>query len=113
MNSETAKRSITGAKADQESDGFGMELRYRRYSIEEIEEATERFSESRKIGEGGYGPVFKCVLDHTAVAVKVLRPDAAQGMSQFHKEVINYLILKNVFRLKGKQHNKKISLISN
>ncbi|KAJ9693211.1 hypothetical protein PVL29_012098 [Vitis rotundifolia] len=63
------------------------DIRYRKYTIEEIEEATELFSESRKIGEGGYGPVYKCYLDHTPVAVKVLRPDATQGRSQFQKEV--------------------------
>ncbi|XP_073122349.1 U-box domain-containing protein 52-like isoform X2 [Henckelia pumila] len=62
-------------------------LRYRRYTIEEIEVATEYFAESRKIGEGGYGPVYKCHLDHTPVAIKVLRPDAAQGRSQFQQEV--------------------------
>ncbi|KAJ6878527.1 hypothetical protein NC652_032139 [Populus alba x Populus x berolinensis] len=61
--------------------------RYRRYSIEEIEVATQYFSESKKIGEGGYGPVYNCYLDHTPVAVKVLRPDAAQGRSQFQREV--------------------------
>lgn len=55
------------------------DIRYRKYSIEEIEAATEFFAESRKIGEGGYGPVYKCFLDHTQVAIKVLRPDAAQG----------------------------------
>ncbi|KAL3825533.1 hypothetical protein ACJIZ3_021562 [Penstemon smallii] len=63
------------------------DVRYRRYSIEEIETATEYFANSRKIGEGGYGPVYKCYLDHTPVAVKVLRPDAAQGRSQFQQEV--------------------------
>ncbi|KAM1200636.1 hypothetical protein ACFX2I_016892 [Malus domestica] len=63
------------------------DVRYRRYSIEEIEAATEFFTESRKIGEGGYGPVYRCYLDHTPVAVKVLRPDAAQGRSQFNQEV--------------------------
>ncbi|KAI8565901.1 hypothetical protein RHMOL_Rhmol03G0297000 [Rhododendron molle] len=62
-------------------------VRYRKYTIEEIEAATDHFSISLKIGEGGYGPVFKCVLDHTPVAVKVLRPDAAQGRSQFQREV--------------------------
>ena len=62
-------------------------LNYRRYTIEEIEEATQYFSKSLKVGEGGYGPVFKCHLDHTPVAVKVLRPDAAQGRSQFQQEV--------------------------
>lgn len=63
------------------------DLRYRKYSIEEIEEATEAFSPSRKIGEGGYGPVYKGTLDYTKVAIKVLRPDAAQGRSQFQQEV--------------------------
>ncbi|PON76440.1 Phosphorylase kinase, gamma catalytic subunit [Parasponia andersonii] len=61
--------------------------RYRRYSIEEIEAATGFFEQSRKIGEGGYGPVYKCYLDHTPAAIKVLRPDAAQGRSQFQQEV--------------------------
>ncbi|GAB2220015.1 hypothetical protein Drorol1_Dr00007656 [Drosera rotundifolia] len=61
--------------------------RYKKYTIEEIEAATEFFAQSRKVGEGGYGPVFKCNLDHTPVAVKVLRPDAAQGRTQFLQEV--------------------------
>lgn len=62
-------------------------LRCRRYTLDEIEQATEHFSESRKIGEGSYGPVYKCYLDHTRTAVKVLRPDAAQGREQFEREV--------------------------
>lgn len=64
------------------------DCRYRRYTIEEIEAATDYFSKSLKIGEGGYGPVYKCYLDHTPVAVKVLRPDAAHGRQQFQQEVI-------------------------
>ncbi|KAK7254997.1 hypothetical protein RIF29_28396 [Crotalaria pallida] len=61
--------------------------RYKKYTIEEVEIATDFFSESRKIGEGGYGPVYKCYLDHIPVAVKVLRPDSTQGKSQFQKEI--------------------------
>ncbi|KAK3131821.1 hypothetical protein QOZ80_6AG0511920 [Eleusine coracana subsp. coracana] len=63
------------------------EVRYRKYTIEEIELATNRFDDARKIGEGGYGPVYRGFLDHTQVAIKVLRPDAAQGRSQFQQEV--------------------------
>ncbi|XP_072985722.1 U-box domain-containing protein 52-like isoform X1 [Typha latifolia] len=63
------------------------DVRYRKYTIEEIEIATNRFSDSLKIGEGGYGPVFKASLDHTPVAIKVLRPDASQGRRQFQQEV--------------------------
>ncbi|XP_062155189.1 U-box domain-containing protein 52 [Alnus glutinosa] len=63
------------------------DVKYRRYNIKEIEKATEFFAESRKIGEGGYGPVYRCYLDHTPVAVKVLSADAAQGRSQFQQEI--------------------------
>lgn len=62
-------------------------MRCRKYTIDEIEVATNYFAQSHKIGEGGYGPVYKCYLDHTCVAVKVLRPGAAQGRSQFLQEV--------------------------
>lgn len=92
---EAQKRIVAERKAQQEADErqramnalSNTDIRYRKYTIEEIEAATENFSEDRKIGEGGYGPVYKCNLDHTPVAVKVLRPDAAQGRSQFQQEV--------------------------
>lgn len=92
---EAQRRINMEMRARREADemrkalgGMHMEdARHRKYTIEEIEAATECFSESRKIGEGGYGPVFKCYLDHTPVAIKVLRPDAAQGRSQFRQEV--------------------------
>lgn len=79
---ETQRRAIESGDAFSDSN-----LRYRRYVIGEIEEATNSFDKANKIGEGGYGPVFKGHLDHTPVAIKVLRPDAAQGRSQFQREV--------------------------
>lgn len=65
------------------------DVRYRKYTLEEIEAATDKFSESLMIGEGGYGPVYKGKLDHTGVAIKVLRSGsaAAQGKRQFQQEV--------------------------
>ncbi|KAF2313576.1 hypothetical protein GH714_011819 [Hevea brasiliensis] len=92
---EAQKRVNAEMKAHKESEEkrkaldalANSDIRYRKYTIEEIEAATEFFSETRKIGEGGYGPVYKCYLDHTPVAIKVLRPDAAQGRSQFQQEV--------------------------
>lgn len=93
---EAQKRISAEMKAIRESEEktkavdalSSKHLTYRRYPIEDIEAATKFFTESQKIGEGGYGPVYKCLLDHTPVAVKVLRPDAAQGRSQFQREVI-------------------------
>lgn len=92
---ETQRRRYAEQKAKREEEDKKRALdvlsnnddRYRKYTIEEIEAATSNFSGSMKIGEGGYGPVYKGKLDHTPVAIKVLRPDAAQGRKQFQQEV--------------------------
>lgn len=92
---EAQRRKQAELKARREAEEKNRALsaishtdaRCRKYTIEEIEAATAKFSESMKIGEGGYGPVYKGILDHTPVAIKVLRPDAAQGRKQFQQEV--------------------------
>lgn len=66
---------------------FSNDMRYRRYTRNEIEVATEFFSEGNVIGEGGYGKVYKCSLNHTPVAVKVLSHDAVGKKEEFLKEV--------------------------
>jgi nucleoredoxin len=87
-HSDSDQRKKTGGGGGGSGDSFlHGSARYRRYTIEEIEEATNYFSNSLKIGEGGYGPVYRAELDHTPVAIKVLKPDAAQGRSQFQQEV--------------------------
>lgn len=62
-------------------------LNCKTYNIQDIKTATLNFSETVKIGEGGFGFVYKAVLDEIPVAIKVLRPDAAQGRLQFQREV--------------------------
>lgn len=97
---ESKKRKIAEIKAKQEEEDKNRAMNskiqnssmYRRYNIQEIEVATDYFKETNKIGEGGYGPVFRGLLDHTPVAIKVLRPDISQGLKQFQQEVINLLL---------------------
>ncbi|KAJ9553726.1 hypothetical protein OSB04_017771 [Centaurea solstitialis] len=86
---ESEKRALDSSEEKPpKPDNVNLtQFKYRRYTIDEIEEATEFFTEARKVGEGGYGPVFRGRLDNTLVAIKVLRPDAAQGRSQFQQEV--------------------------
>eukprot|EP00253_Pinus_taeda_P033625 PITA_33625 len=74
-------------KAQEELESTHQGYRYRRYSIEEIQTATDFFSDSLKIGEGGYGAVYMCTLQHTTVAVKVLKNEATQGMQEFQREL--------------------------
>eukprot|EP00252_Welwitschia_mirabilis_P021423 TRINITY_DN5499_c0_g1_i1.p1 TRINITY_DN5499_c0_g1~~TRINITY_DN5499_c0_g1_i1.p1 ORF type:complete len:496 (-),score=69.85 TRINITY_DN5499_c0_g1_i1:408-1895(-) len=75
---ETKKKEETKASSS---------LAYRIYTFEEIQAATDNFSDSAKIGEGGYGAVYKGNLQHTIVAIKVLREQATQGIKQFRKEL--------------------------
>ncbi|ONI23124.1 hypothetical protein PRUPE_2G170900 [Prunus persica] len=57
------------------------------FSFTEIEEATRNFDPSLKIGEGGYGSIFKGSLRHTQVAIKLLHAHSMQGPSEFQQEV--------------------------
>ncbi|XAR67138.1 Non-specific serine/threonine protein kinase [Bertholletia excelsa] len=66
---------------------FSNDRRYKRYSKHEIEIATDFFSKSKMIGEGAYGKVYKCNLDSTPVAVKVIRPDASEKKGEFLREI--------------------------
>lgn len=66
---------------------FSNDRRYKRYTKDEIELATGFFSDSNVIGEGSYGKVYKCILDHTPVAVKVFCPDAVNKKQEFLREV--------------------------
>ncbi|XP_020596129.1 U-box domain-containing protein 52-like, partial [Phalaenopsis equestris] len=92
---EARKRIDAEMKAVKETEEKNRALsalhndiyRYRKYSIEELELATNRFADSRKIGGGGYGPLYIGQLDHTTVAIKVLRPDSSQSRLQFEQEV--------------------------
>ncbi|CAK9162211.1 unnamed protein product [Ilex paraguariensis] len=93
LESQKRRGAEMKAKHEEEEKKKVMEelarfdIRYRKYTIEAIEIATSYFSISAKIGEGGYGPVYKALLDHTTVAIKVLRPDISQGQKQFQQEV--------------------------
>ncbi|KAJ4745530.1 U-box domain-containing protein kinase family protein [Rhynchospora pubera] len=53
----------------------------------ELQQATENFSNSHKIGEGGFGSVFKGFLHNTMVAIKILHPESLQGKPEFEQEV--------------------------
>ncbi|KAJ1693743.1 hypothetical protein LUZ63_010441 [Rhynchospora breviuscula] len=57
------------------------------FPLEEIKRATENFSATRKIGEGGFGPVYKGFLRNTMVAIKRLDPTSLQSSTEFDQEI--------------------------
>lgn len=74
------------------------------FSLLEIENATNKFEDSRVIGEGGFGLVYEGTLeDGTQVAVKVLKRDDQQGVREFMAEVemLSRLHHRNLVKLLG------------
>ncbi|XP_062224055.1 U-box domain-containing protein 35-like [Phragmites australis] len=78
-------------------------LECRIYTPDDIASATDRFSDELKVGEGGYGPVYKATLDSTLVAIKILRSNVTQGLKQFQQEVelLNNIRHPNMVHLVG------------
>ncbi|KAJ8651123.1 hypothetical protein MRB53_004146 [Persea americana] len=58
------------------------------YSYGELKTATKGFSIANKIGEGGFGSVYRGTMkDGTFVAVKVLSAESSQGHNEFAAEI--------------------------
>ncbi|GMN31952.1 hypothetical protein TIFTF001_046561 [Ficus carica] len=59
------------------------------FSLATISTATDNFSVNNKLGEGGFGPVYRGTLeDGQEVAVKRLSLSSQQGINEFKNEVI-------------------------
>ncbi|CAN1226143.1 G-type lectin S-receptor-like serine/threonine-protein kinase CES101 [Linum grandiflorum] len=74
------------------------------YSITTIMGATDNFSLQNKLGQGGFGPVFKGKLaEGREVAVKRLSRSSGQGLVEFRNELILIAKLQhtNLVRLLG------------
>lgn len=70
-----------------QSTGQYLPQFFTEFPFREIEEATKNFDPFLKIGEGGYGSIFRGNLRHTMVAIKILHSDSSQGPSEFQQEV--------------------------
>ncbi|KAF5469589.1 hypothetical protein F2P56_013651 [Juglans regia] len=58
------------------------------FSYADIEMATSAFSFENKLGEGGYGPVYKGILENgQEIVVKKLSKTSTQGFEEFKNEV--------------------------
>ncbi|KAJ0725588.1 putative protein kinase RLK-Pelle-DLSV family [Helianthus annuus] len=74
------------------------------FSLYEVARATDNFSVSNKIGQGGFGPVYKGVLKNgREIAVKRLSETSQQGLSEFYNEIkcIAKLQHRNLVKLLG------------
>ncbi|KAJ9540865.1 hypothetical protein OSB04_027371 [Centaurea solstitialis] len=74
------------------------------FSLSEIVKATDNFSTNNRLGQGGFGAVYKGVLDDGGeIAVKRLSKTSSQGLVEFQNEVICIAKLqhRNLVKLLG------------
>ncbi|KAM1138354.1 hypothetical protein ACFX2B_035850 [Malus domestica] len=92
------------SEKEDDEDILGLGPRPYTFSYAELRTATEDFNLSNKLGEGGYGPVYKGTLsDGRIVAVKQLSVASHQGKSQFVSEIatISAVQHRNLVKLYG------------
>ncbi|KAM6585010.1 hypothetical protein CsatB_012012 [Cannabis sativa] len=106
-------RKRVGREAEtEEEDSIDGELETgigpKRFTYRELSQATNNFSEAGKLGEGGFGGVYKGILgeSNTEVAVKKVSKGSRQGKKEYISEVkiISRLRHRNLVQLIGWCH---------
>ncbi|XP_045800993.1 probable leucine-rich repeat receptor-like serine/threonine-protein kinase At3g14840 isoform X2 [Trifolium pratense] len=71
------------------------------FTLRQIKAATNNFDISNKIGEGGFGPVYKgCLPNGTLIAVKQLSSKSKQGNREFLTEISMISALQHPYLVK-------------
>ncbi|KAH7658440.1 Non-specific serine/threonine protein kinase protein [Dioscorea alata] len=86
------------------------------FSYRELQEATDNFSESKELGDGGFGTVYKGILqDGRTVAIKRLYGNNYKRAEQFMNEVaiLSRLRHQNLVSLYGStsRHSRELLLV--
>ncbi|KAM7488828.1 hypothetical protein LguiB_026312 [Lonicera macranthoides] len=104
---DTHERVLTEERKKEErknEERKNEDLQLPLFDINTMVYATNNFSEDNKLGEGGFGPVYKGKLeDGKEIAVKRLSKDSRQGLDEFKNEVICIAKLqhRNLIKLLG------------
>ncbi|KAJ0096442.1 hypothetical protein Patl1_29341 [Pistacia atlantica] len=87
----------------------------REFSFRDLKKATNNFDDKHKLGQGGFGVVFKGVLpkENLEIAVKKFCRDNLKGKDDFLAEltIINRLRHKHLVRLQGWCHKNGMLLL--
>ncbi|CAF2159746.1 unnamed protein product [Brassica napus] len=99
-----AQKRCRGDKNTRERDLRAQGLQTVCFTWRQLQAATNNFNEAKKLGEGGFGSVFKGELsDGTIIAVKQLSAKSCQGNREFVNEIgmISGLNHPNLVKLYG------------
>ncbi|KAL7227586.1 hypothetical protein ACSBR1_022449 [Camellia fascicularis] len=94
---------------------FDSGIRQKKFSYAELFRATNNFADEQKLGEGGFGGVYKGFLRelNSYVAVKRISKRSKQGIKEYASEVniISRLRHRNLVQLLGWCHDKNELLL--
>ncbi|XP_058006537.1 L-type lectin-domain containing receptor kinase IX.1-like [Hevea brasiliensis] len=109
-------RKRHGGRNEDEADDVSMDDEFekrtgpKRFTFAELSRATSDFAESGKLGEGGFGGVYKGLLSesNTQIAVKKFSRGSKQGKKEYVSEVkiITRLRHRNLVQLIGLCHER-------
>ncbi|XBI87099.1 hypothetical protein VPH35_025231 [Triticum aestivum] len=97
-------RKRRGKAGEEELGWQGKYSEFSMFEFEQVLVATNNFSEENKLGECGFGTVYKGQLpEGSEIALKRLAPHSGQGFTEFKNEVqlIAKLKHRNLVRLLG------------
>ncbi|KAM4101017.1 hypothetical protein ACJW30_05G111900 [Castanea mollissima] len=97
-------KGCMGGRISREKEFRGLDLQTGFFTYKQIKAATNNFNAANKIGEGGFGSVYKGILlDGTTIAVKQLSSKSKQGSREFVTEIgmVSGLQHPNLVRLFG------------
>ncbi|KAF4386871.1 hypothetical protein F8388_006826 [Cannabis sativa] len=105
-----AAKRMEEEEYDDSIDGEFGETGPKRFTYRELNYATNNFSEEGKLGQGGFGGVYRGLLTEskTEVAVKRISKGSTQGKKEYVSEVkiISRLRHRNLVQLIGWCHTK-------
>ncbi|BFG28986.1 hypothetical protein CerSpe_152600 [Prunus speciosa] len=82
------RRGLLRQQNTLEDDLKGVDLQTGKFSFRQLKDATNNFDKANKIGEGGFGSVYKGFLsDGIVIAVKQLSSKSKQGNREFLNEI--------------------------
>ncbi|KAL4581970.1 hypothetical protein LXL04_006504 [Taraxacum kok-saghyz] len=92
FSSESKSTTTKSSRSSLPSD------RCRQFALKEMRVATNEFHESRVLGNGGFGKVYKGYMekDTTIVAIKRLNKTSSQGFQEFRTEIAMLSKLRHV-----------------
>eukprot|EP01018_Ginkgo_biloba_P036402 Gb_35264 [translate_table: standard] len=96
--------SLRRAKAHEDVSDSPIDQQQMDFSLKTLTVATDNFNKDNKLGEGGFGPVYKGrISDGTEVAVKMLSVRSMQGKREFMNEVklVAKIQHRNLVRILG------------